>query len=139
MEKIAYLCIMIYKKYLIIAENDMDVVNEFINWSLKGFTSAHVVINDEMVMIDTQHTLDELKTEFIALDIKIVYILGKQLGEDFGLMTNIKIFEAIKSLDISDDINYFLELISSKGSVDFLTSKEKERLFELSKKVISSH
>lgn len=109
MEKIAYLCTMNYKKYLIITENDMEVVNEFIDWSLKGFTSARVVINDEMVMIDTQHTLDELKTEFRALDIKIIEICDNKLVncDDFGFRTNMRLSEAIKALDISDDINYF--------------------------------
>ena len=137
MEKFYYLCPMNYKKFLLITEDNMDVVSEFIDWSLKGFTSNYVVINHEMVVIDTLHSLDELKLEFDGLGVEIVESFEK--NDKFDLETKILLNEAVKTLDISDDINYFLDLVSDKGSIDLLTGKEKERLFELTKKITPTH
>ena len=40
----------------------------------------------------------------------------------------------IKKVDISYDINYFLDLIIEKGGQNKLSCKEQQRLWELSKK-----
>jgi hypothetical protein len=41
----------------------------------------------------------------------------------------------IKDADISDDIDYFLDLIIEKGNLYFLGAKEMQRLMELSKSI----
>ncbi len=45
-----------------------------------------------------------------------------------------QVSDFIKECDISEDINYFLDLIIDEGGIKNLTPKEKQRLKELSNK-----
>ncbi len=137
LEKIYYLCCMEeYKKILIITEydNEMDKVIDFIDWSLKGFTSEKIMINDDVMLIDTYHTVEELETEFTGFDIKIIDISDISLYGIVDESLKQPILEAKKTLDISDDVNYFLDLITEKGDICLLTTKEIQRLYKLAKK-----
>jgi len=123
-----------YKKILIITEydNQMDKVIDFIDWSLKGFTSEKIMINDGVMLIDTYHTVEELETEFEGFDIKIIDISDISLYGIVDESLKQPILEAKKTLDISDDVNYFLDLIAKKGDICLLTTKEMQRLYKLS-------
>jgi hypothetical protein len=125
-----------YKKILIITEydNEMDKVIDFIDWSLKGFTSEKIMINDDVMLIDTYHTVEELETEFTGFDIKIIDISDISLYGIVDESLKQPILEAKKTLDISDDVNYFLDLITEKGDICLLTTKEIQRLYKLAKK-----
>lgn len=116
----------------------MDVVKKFIDWSLKGFTVESIKINDNVILIDTLHSVEELNDEFDGLDVKVIDITELNHFDtltDFNFETNIKIADAKKELDISDDINYFLDLIKTKGHDYLLSGKEQQRLYELTKKI----
>lgn len=137
LEKIYYLCSMEeYKKILIITEydNQMDKVIDFIDWSLKSFTSEKIMINDGVMLIDTYHTVEELEAEFEGFDIKIVDITDINLYGIVDESLKQPILEAKKTLDISDNVNYFLDLIAEKGDICLLNDKERQRLYKLSKK-----
>jgi hypothetical protein len=125
-----------YKKILIITEydNQMDKVIDFIDWSLKSFTSEKIMINDGVMLIDTYHTVEELEAEFEGFDIKIVDITDINLYGIVDESLKQPILEAKKTLDISDNVNYFLDLIAEKGDICLLNDKERQRLYKLSKK-----
>lgn len=127
-----------YRKYIIKSLDNIDTVKKFIDWSLKGFTYKSIEINEYVVLIDTLHTIEELNDEFSGLDVIVIDITEINhfdVLNDFRIETNIKIAEAKKELDISDDINYFLDLIKTRGNEYFLSGKEQQRLYELTKKV----
>ena len=138
MKKNYYLCIMDYRKYIIKSLDNIDTVKNFIDWSLKGFTYKSIEINDYVVLIDTLLTIEEINDEFSGLDVIVIDITEINhfdVLNDFTIETNIKIAEAKKELDISDDINYFLDLIKTRGNEYLLSGKEQQRLYELTKKV----
>lgn len=127
-----------YKKYIIKSLDNIDAVKKFIDWSLKGFTYKSIEINDYVVLIDTLLTIEEINDEFSGLDVIVIDITEINhfdVLNDFTIETNIKIAEAKKELDISDDINYFLDLIKTRGNEYLLSGKEQQRLYELTKKV----
>lgn len=123
-----------YRKILIINgyDNEMyDIVN-FVKWSLKIYTSKMIQINDSTILIDTYHTISELELEFPGYDIIFIDITDINL---YGLVKEewiTPILNAKKEMDISDDINYFLDLIQEKGGIEKLTDKEFQRLNQLS-------
>jgi len=127
-----------YRKYIIKSLDNIDTVKNFIDWSLKGFTYKSIEINDYVVLIDTLLTIEEINDEFSGLDVIVIDITEINhfdVLNDFTIETNIKIAEAKKELDISDDINYFLDLIKTRGNEYLLSGKEQQRLYELTKKV----
>ena len=127
-----------YKKYIIKSLDNIDAVKKFIDWSLKGFTYKSIEINDYVVLIDTLLTIEEINDEFSGLDVIVIDITEINhfdILNDFTIETNVKIAEAKKELDISDDINYFLDLIKTRGHEYLLSGKEQQRLHELTKKV----
>ena len=123
-----------YRKILIINgyDNEMyDIIN-FIEWSLKLYTSTMIQINDSIILIDTYHTIPELELEFPGYENLFIDITDINL---YGLVKEewvTPILNAKKEMDISDDINYFLDLIQEKGGIDKLTDKEFQRLKQLS-------
>jgi hypothetical protein len=123
-----------YRKILIINgyDNEMyDIIN-FIEWSLKLYTSTMIQINDSVILIDTYHTIPELELEFPGYENLFIDITDINL---YGLVKEewvTPILNAKKEMDISDDINYFLDLIQEKGGIDKLTDKEFQRLKQLS-------
>lgn len=125
-----------YKKILIITEydNEMDKVIDFIDWSMRLMTSEKVIVNDYTMVVDTYYTVEELEAEFTGFDIKIIDITDISLYGIVDESLKQPILEAKKTLDISDDVNYFLDLITEKGDICSLNTKEKERLYKLSKK-----
>ncbi len=61
-----------YRKYILNSLDHMEVVKEFIEWSLKGMTDKSIVINDNIIMIDTLHTIEELVEQFKGTDVNII-------------------------------------------------------------------
>jgi len=123
-----------YRKILIINgyDNEMyDIIN-FIEWSLKLYTSTMIQINDIVILIDTYHSIPELELEFPGYDNLFIDITDINL---YGLVKEewiTPILNAKKEMDISEDINYFLDLIQEKGGIEKLTDKEFQRLKQLS-------
>jgi hypothetical protein len=123
-----------YRKILIIDgyDNEMfDIIN-FVKWSLKIYTSSMVQINESVIVIDTYHSIPELELEFPGFDVILIDITDINL---YGLVKEewiTPILNAKKVMDISEDINYFLDLIQEKGGIEKLTDKEFQRLKQLS-------
>jgi len=124
-----------YRKYILNSLDHVELVKEFIEWSLKGMTDKSIEINENIILIDTLHTIEELVEQFKGTDVNIIDVTESNNFDtlDFTIETNIKIAEAKKELDISDDINYFLDLIETRGHEYLLTGKEQQRLHELTK------
>lgn len=123
-----------YRKILIINgyDNEMNDIINFVTWSLKLYTSTMIQINDSVILIDTYHTIPELELEFpgyenLFIDITDINLYGLVKEEWITPILNAK-----KEMDISDDINYFLDLIQEKGGIEKLTDKEFQRLNQLS-------
>jgi len=123
-----------YRKILIIDDYDsemFDIIN-FVKWSLKIYTSSMIQINESVIVIDTYHSIPELELEFPGFDVILIDIT------DINLYSLVKeewitpILNAKKEMDISEDINYFLDLIQEKGGIEKLTDKEFQRLKQLS-------
>ena len=49
-----------YKKYVLYSLDHMEVVKYFIDWSLKGLTYKSIEIDENIILIDTLHTIEEL-------------------------------------------------------------------------------
>ena len=123
-----------YRKILIINgyDNEMNDIINFVTWSLKLYTSTMIQINDSVILIDTYHTIPELELEFPGYENLFIDITDINL---YGLVKEewvTPILNAKKEMDISDDINYFLDLIQEKGGMNKLTDKEFQRLNQLS-------
>ncbi len=123
-----------YRKILIINgyDNEMNDIINFVTWSLKLYTSTMIQINDSVILIDTYHTIPELELEFPGYENLFIDITDINL---YGLVKEewvTPILNAKKEMDISDDINYFLDLIQEKGGIEKLTDKEFQRLNQLS-------
>jgi hypothetical protein len=123
-----------YRKILIIDDYDsemFDIIN-FVKWSLKIYTSSMIQINESVIVIDTYHSIPELELEFPGFDVILIDITDINL---YGLVKEewiTPILNAKKEMDISEDINYFLDLIQEKGGIEKLTDKEFQRLKQLS-------
>jgi hypothetical protein len=126
-----------YRKILIIAEwnNEIDIVNDFVDWSLQLRTDGAVKLGSMMTLIETLYDIDELKEEFKELtEVKFVDVTE---GNVYDMLSgypdcvSIDVINAIKKLDISDDINYFLDLITERGASYMLTDKEIQRIRDL--------
>lgn len=131
-----------YRKYLISSPNNIELVKEFVEWSLKGYTFEKIDITEDTLLIDTLHTVDELAKEFDGLDVKILDVTDTNafdILQDLNFAVALKVDEAIKKMDISNDINHFLELVETKGSVDLLNGKERQRLYELTNQINLKH
>lgn len=131
-----------YRKYLISSPNNIELVKEFVEWSLKGYTFEKIDITEDTLLIDTLHTVDELSKEFDGLDVKILDVTDAnpfEILQDLSFAVALKVDEAIKKMDISNDINHFLELVETKGSVDLLNGKERQRLYELTNQINLKH
>jgi hypothetical protein len=127
-----------YRKILIIAEwnSEIDIVNDFVDWSLQLRTDGAVKIDSIMTLIETLYDIDELKEEFKNLtEVKFVDVTDGNVYEllsDYPDCVSIDVINAIKKLDISDDINYFLDLITERGGESYmLTDKERQRIRDL--------
>lgn len=126
-----------YRKILIIAEwnEDIDIVNDFVDWSLQLRTDGAVKLGSMMTLIETLYDIDELKEEFKELtEVKFVDVTEGNVYDmltDYPDCVSIDVINAIKKLDISDDINYFLDLITERGASYMLTDKEIQRIRDL--------
>jgi hypothetical protein len=109
--------------------------------TLEGLDENHLVeyINHNIICVDTRFNIDEI---YDILAIKNKLLVGITEINDFNLGTTLfcyspRIFEDVRDFtidaNISEDINYFLDLLVDRGGIDNLTIKEKERLSELSK------
>jgi len=126
-----------YRKILIIAEwnDEIVIVNNFVDWSLQLRTDGAVKIDSTMTLIETLHDIDELKEEFKDLiELKLLDVTEGNVYDllsDYPDCVSIDVINAIKKLDISDDINYFLDLITERGASYMLTDKEIQRIRDL--------
>jgi len=63
-----------YRKYILNSLDHVELVKEFIEWSLKGMTDKSIEINENIILIDTLHTIEELVEQFKGTDVNIIDI-----------------------------------------------------------------
>ncbi len=90
---------------------------------------------NDIILIDTDNDADTWKAIIkneLGIDVKVMPIEDLKFIDE----TPIEILEGIeafiKRTNISEDINYFLDLVAKKGGVTWLSAKEVQRLHELS-------
>lgn len=129
-----------YSKIILIAEYDSDMpsIKSFIDWSLKGYTYEAIYINDKMILLETAYTVAEIELELKEIgaeDVKVLFITENNVCEMLGQYGNITdILIAIKKLELPNDINYYLDLMISRGQ-NMLTDKELNKLNEIIKTI----
>jgi hypothetical protein len=128
---------MIYEKLAIITdgkETSLKVIELF---------APYMAVNDyellcyDIILLDTCNGVQdwtEIIKDDLDIDVKVMPIVDLKFTEEAPIGLPLGVEEFIKRVDISYDINYFLDLIIEKGGETNLTSKERQRLWELSKK-----
>ncbi len=128
---------MIYEKLAIITdgkETSLKVIELF---------APYMAVNDyellcyDIILLDTCNGVQdwtEIIKDDLDIDVKVMPIIDLKFTEEAPIGLPLGVEEFIKRVDISYDINYFLDLIIEKGGETNLTSKERQRLWELSKK-----
>lgn len=131
---------MSYKTYLIECDylyNTGLVITSLLEME-ETFGAAY--INENIVCVDTKLTFDNLyKSLVVDLDLTLgISELNQgninEIISNYNPLTKSQIKDFINEVEISNDINYFLDLIIDRGGVEHLNLKEKQRLTELSKK-----
>lgn len=125
---------MIYRKFIIECNCKLsrDVIIDYIDW----FSNTIEFINDYLIFIDAPYSLEELNETLIynnlnAEVVDITYKLPESYYRRFDSRIINNINNLIKKADISEDINYFLDLINERGGTKYLSGKEYQRLVEL--------
>ncbi len=131
---------MLYNKFLI--ECDYIYNSGMVLSALEYMEGTHEVtyITGNIVCVDTCETFEYLyKNLVVRLDLTlgITPIDENNFDEvmySYNKIIKKQVSDFIKECDISEDINYFLDLIIDEGGIKNLTPKEKQRLKELSNK-----
>ena len=90
---------------------------------------------NDIILLDSNNGVNDwkiiIKNE-LNIEVTVLQIEDLKFTSDapLELMNGVKTF--IEKTDISYDINYFLDLIIKHGGEMWLTSKERQRLWELS-------
>lgn len=125
---------MIYEKYAILTdskETSLKVIELFGPYMAVNY---YEFLCNDIILLDSNNGVDDWKTIIKnELDIEVNVIPIEDLKFDTNAPTELAagVEEFIKKANISDDINYFLDLITEKGGIVWLTSKEQQRLDEL--------
>lgn len=91
----------------------------------------------DIILLDTNIGIEEwveIIKEDLGVTVKAMLIEDLKFSDDAPENLQVGVDEFIKKANISDDINYFLDLIIEKGNKYLLTPKEQQRLNELSRK-----
>ena len=128
---------MIYEKLAIITdgkETSIKVIELFAPYMA---VDSYVLLCNDIILLDSNNGIEdwtEIIKEDLGVDVEVMLIENLNFSNNAPEGLQNAVNDYIKKADISDDINYFLDLISQKGSKYSLTPKEQQRLDELSKK-----
>lgn len=128
---------MIYEKLAIITDGEETTLKVVELFAPYMAVSSYELLCYDIILLDTTNGVDdwtEIIKDDLGVDVKVMPIDKLKFSDDApeGLQLGVELF--IKKADISDDINYFLDLMNEKGNKYLLTPKEQQRLDELSKK-----
>lgn len=129
---------MIYEKLAIITRNleeshkIIDLFNPYMA------VNTYLLLCNDIILLDTCNGINDWK-EIIDKELSISVLITeieklKFCESEYNVLNEAKL-KYIKDADISDDIDYFLDLIIEKGNLYFLGAKEMQRLMELSKSI----
>ena len=129
---------MIYEKLAIITRNleeshkIIDLFNPYMA------VNTYLLLCNDIILLDTCNGINDWK-EIIDKELSISVLITeieklKFCESEYNVLNEVKL-KFIKDADISDDIDYFLDLIIEKGNLYFLGAKEMQRLMELSKSI----
>jgi len=126
---------MVYEKLAIITDSKETTLKVIELFGPYMAVNVYDLLCYDIVLLDTcnsaQDWIDIIK-EDLDIDVKVIPIEELKFKDDAPEGFNKGVDEFIKKADISDDINYFLDLVTEKGGVNWLTAKERQRLHELS-------
>ena len=128
---------MIFEKLAIITdgkETTLKVIDLFAPYMAVDY---YELLCYDIILLDSNNGVQdwtEIIKEDLGIDVKVVLIENLKFSDDAPAELPFRVEEFIKKVDISYDINYFLDLIIEKGGENMLSCKETQRLWELSKK-----
>lgn len=128
---------MIFEKLAIITdgkETTFKVVDLFAPYMAVDY---YELLCESIILLDSNNGIQdwtEIIKEDLGVDVKIMLIEDLKFSDDTPIEFTNGVEDFIKKVDISYDINYFLDLIIEKGGQNKLSCKEQQRLWELSKK-----
>ncbi len=124
-----------WRKILVVAEykNEMNEVVDFFEWSVDEYVSEVAVLTHNAVLVETLYTMTELDREFKYLEVSIFLVESLDIRQFLDERLAGLVECACREMDISYDIDYFLDLAIDRGGVDRLTARERRRLDKLSR------
>ncbi len=126
---------MIYKKFII--EADCEETIGIALDILYDQCDRMMMLTDTMVCINGTYTFSELNNLLLfsnQLTLSVVEIDEKNLNrtlDGFNEYLHRGIIKFIDETNISDNIDYFLDLIYQRGGIEFLSGMEHQRMNEL--------
>lgn len=125
-----------WRKILVVAEyaNEMAEVLDFFDWSPPDCVEGIMVLRRNAVLVETRYRIEEIDAEFRYLQVSIFMVDEPWVSQLLEPALAEEVERAARAMDISDDIDYFLDLAVDRGGVARLTSKEMRRLEELSRR-----
>jgi hypothetical protein len=126
---------MIYEKYIIVTDG-IESTNKIVDLlGQSNMLNAYKALTLDIILIDSscgeQDWVETIKNH-LNLDVKVTSFADFKWADNTPQEITDAFNQFIADVDISDDLNYFLDLISEKGSEDLLTPKERQRLWFLS-------
>ena len=128
---------MVFEKLAIVTdgkETTLKIVDLFAPYMA---VNIYELLCYDIILLDTNNGVEdwtEIIKEDLGVDVKVMLIEDLKFSDDAPKDLQLGVDEFIKKANISDDINYFLDLIIEKGNKYLLTPKEQQRLHELSRK-----
>ena len=128
---------MIFEKLAIITdgkETTFKVVDLFAPYKAVDY---YELLCESIILLDSNNGIQdwtEIIKEDLGVEVKIMLIEDLKFSDGTPIEFTNGVEDFIKKVDISYDINYFLDLIIEKGGQNKLSCKEQQRLWELSKK-----
>lgn len=126
---------MIYEKYAILTDNYETSLNVIELFGEYMAVNEYEFLCNDIILIDSTNGIDDWKTIIkneLGIDVKVILIEELTFDANAPVELAEGVEEFIKKVNISEDINYFLDLVTEKGGAVFLNGKERQRLQELS-------
>lgn len=126
---------MIYEKYAILTDNYETSLNVIELFDEYMAVNEYEFLCNDIILIDSTNGIDDWKTIIkneLNIDVKVILIEELTFDANAPVELAEGVEEFIKKVNISEDINYFLDLVTEKGGAVFLNGKERQRLQELS-------
>lgn len=126
---------MIYEKYAILTDNYETSLNVIELFDEYMAVNEYEFLCNDIILIDSTNGIDDWKTIIkneLGIDVKVILIEELKFDTNAPIELAEGVEEFIKKVNISEDINYFLDLVTEKGGAVFLNGKERQRLQELS-------